>query len=57
MNTDGTGFKTCKEYHKIDAFDIVLIPDKRKEKNWKTEGTLERAVVTLGTERIKRSNP
>jgi len=29
----------------------------RKENNWKTEETLERAVVTLETERIKGSNP
>ena len=29
----------------------------RKESNWKTEETLERAVVTVETERIKGSNP
>ena len=29
----------------------------RKKNNWKTEETLERAVVTLETERIKGSNP
>ena len=36
---------------------IILLQTTRKENNLKTEETLERAVVTLETERIKRSNP
>jgi len=35
---------------------IILLQTTRKENNWKTEETLERAVVTLETERIKGSN-
>jgi len=52
MNTDGTGFNTCKECHKI-----IPLQTTRKEKNWKTEGTLKRAVVTLDSELIEGSNP
>jgi hypothetical protein len=51
MNTDGTGFYTCKECHKTES------ESKRKENNWKTEETLVGAVVTVETERIKGSNP
>ena len=36
---------------------IILLQTTRNENNWKTEETLERAVVTLETERIKGSNP
>jgi len=57
MNTDGTGFNTCKECHKTESFEIILLQTTRKENNLKTEETLERAVVTLQTERIKGSNP
>jgi len=32
-------------------------PQGRRKNNWKTEETLDRAVVTLETERIKGSNP
>jgi len=32
------------------SFEIVLLRTTRKENNWKTEETLERAVVTLETE-------
>jgi len=38
-------------------FEIILLQTTKKENNWKTEVTLERAVVTLETERIKGSNP
>jgi len=57
MNTDGTGFNTCKECHKTEYFEMLLLQTTRKENNWKTEEKLERAVVTLETERIKESNP
>ena len=40
-----------------NPFEIVLLQTTRKENNWKTVETLERAVVTLETERIKGSNP
>jgi len=36
---------------------IIPLQTTRKENNWKTEETLERAVVTVETERIKGSNP
>ena len=36
---------------------IIVLQTTRKENNWKTEETLERAVVTLETERIKGFNP
>jgi len=42
---------------KPNPFEIVLLQTTRKENNWKTEETLERAVVTLETEQIKGSNP
>ena len=42
---------------KPNPFEIILLQTTRKENNWKTEETLERAVVTLKTERIKGSNP
>ena len=40
-----------------NLFKITLLQTTRKENNWKTEETLARAVVTLGTERIEGSNP
>ena len=57
MNKDGTGFHTCKECHKTESLEIILLQTTRKENNWKTEEGLARAAVTLETERIKGSNP
>jgi hypothetical protein len=57
MNTDGTGFYTCKECHKTESFKIIPLQTTRKENNLKTEETLAGAVVTLETERITGSNP
>jgi hypothetical protein len=37
--------------------EIILLQTTRKENNWKTKETLERAVVALETERIIGSNP
>jgi hypothetical protein len=37
-------------------FEVISLQTTKKEKNWKTEETLARAVVTLETERIKGSN-
>jgi hypothetical protein len=50
---------TCSAHSIYDFFNskIILLQTTRKEKNWKTEETLERAVVTLETEQIKGSNP
>jgi len=42
---------------KPNAFEIILLQTTWKENNWKTEETLERAAVTLETERTTRSNP
>ena len=47
----------AKNATKPNPFEIILLQTTRKENNWKTEETLERAVVTLETGRIKRSNP
>ena len=47
----------AKNATKLNTFDIILLQTTRKENNWKTEETLERAVVTLETERIKGCNP
>jgi len=41
---------------KPNPFEIILLQITRKENNWKTDETLERAVVTLETKRIKGSN-
>ena len=38
-------------------FEIIPLQTTRMENNWKTEETLERAVVTLETERNKGPNP
>jgi hypothetical protein len=55
MDTEGTGFYTCKECHK--TFKIIPLQPTRKENNWETEETMERATVTLETERAKWHNP
>ena len=47
----------AKNATKPNPFEIVLLQTTRKENNWKTEETLERAVVASQTERIKGSNP
>ena len=47
----------AKNATKPNPFEIILLQTTRKENNWKTEETLERAVVTLETERIEGSNP
>jgi len=47
----------AKNATKPKAFEIVLLQNTRKENNWKIEETLERAALTLETERIKGSNP
>ena len=47
----------AKNATKPNPFEIILLQTTRKENNWKTEETLERAVVTLETERIKGPNP
>jgi len=47
----------AKNATKPNHFEIVPIQTTRKENNWKTEETLERAVVGLETQRIKVSNP
>jgi hypothetical protein len=47
----------AKNTTKLNPFEIILLQTTRKENNWKTKETLERAVVTLETERIEGSNP
>jgi hypothetical protein len=50
-------FTLAKNATKLNPFEIISLQTTRKENKWKTEETLERAVVTLETERIKGSNP
>ena len=45
----------AKNVTKPNPFEIILLQTTRKENNWKTKETLDRAVVTLETERIKGS--
>jgi len=47
----------AKSATKPKHFEIILLQTTKNENNWKTEETLERAVVTLETERNKGSNP
>ena len=46
-----------KNVTKPNPFEIIPLQTARKENNWKIEEALERAAVTVETERIKRSNP
>jgi len=47
----------AKNATKPNPFEIILLQTTRKENKWKTEETLERAVVTMEKERIKGSKP
>jgi hypothetical protein len=49
-------FTPAKNATKPNPFEIISLQNTRKKSNWKTEETLARAVVTVETERIKRSN-
>jgi len=49
-------FTLAKNATKPNPFEIISLQTTRKKNNWKTEETLERAVVTLEKERIKGSN-
>jgi hypothetical protein len=53
MNTEGT----AKNVKKPNPFKIVPLQPTRKENNWETEETLDRATGTLETERAKWPNP
>jgi hypothetical protein len=50
-------FTPAKTTTKPNTFEILPLQTTRKENNWKTEEALERAAVTLETERIKGSSP
>ena len=50
-------FTLAKNATNPNPFEIIPLQATRKEKNWKTEEALERAAVTVETERIKGSNP
>jgi hypothetical protein len=50
-------FTFAKNATKPNPLQIIPLQTTRKENNWKTEETLERATVTLETERIKGSKP
>jgi len=47
----------AKNATKTNPFEIISLQTTRKEKNWKNEEMLARAVVTLEMEWIKGSNP
>jgi hypothetical protein len=40
-----------------NPFKIIPLQPTRKENNWETEETMERATITLETERAKWPNP
>jgi hypothetical protein len=46
-----------REQSKLNPFKIISLQPTRKENNWETEETMERATVTLETERAKWPNP
>jgi hypothetical protein len=50
-------FTLAKNATKPNPLEIIPLQTTTKENNWKTEETLERATVSLETERIKGSNP
>jgi len=50
-------FTLAKNVTKPNPFEVIPLQTTRKENNWKTEEALERAIITLETERIKGSNP
>jgi hypothetical protein len=50
-------FTPAKNSTKPNPFEIIALEPIRKENNWETEETMERATVTLETERAKWSNP
>jgi chlorite dismutase len=49
--------KPAKNATKPNPFKIISLKPTRKENNWETEETMERANVTLETERAKWPNP
>ena len=50
-------FTLAKNAKNPNPLEIIPLQTTRKKDGRKTEETLERATVTLGTERIKGSNP
>ena len=50
-------FTLAKNVAKPNPFEIIPLQTTRKENNWETEEAMERAAVTLETERIEGSNP
>jgi hypothetical protein len=50
-------FTLAKNATKPNPLEIIPLQTPRKENNWKTKETLERATVTLEMERIKGSSP
>jgi hypothetical protein len=50
-------FTPAKNTTKQNPFKIIPLQPTRKENGWETEETLERAAVTLETERAKWPNP
>jgi hypothetical protein len=46
----------AKNATKPNPFEIIPLQTVRKENSWKTEETMERAAVTVETERIEGSN-
>jgi hypothetical protein len=50
-------FTPAKNATKPNPFKIISLQPARKENNWETEETMERATVTLETERAKWPNP
>jgi hypothetical protein len=49
-------FTPAKNATKPNPFKIIPLQPTKKEKNWETKETLERAIVSLETERAKWHN-
>jgi hypothetical protein len=50
-------FTLAKNATKLNPFEIISLQTTTKKKNWKTEETLPRTVVTIETEPIRGSCP
>jgi hypothetical protein len=50
-------FTPVKYATKPNPFKIISLKPTRKENNWETEETMERATVSLETKRAKWPNP
>jgi hypothetical protein len=57
FNIINMAFTLAKNATNPNPFEIIPLQTTRKEKNWKTDKILARAVVTLEMKGIKGSSP